>query len=148
MESQPWKLCHWEVFETDNLQDAKQKFFFPRILTSSSSLIDDRAAIADAIPAFLAWTRDWTTWQIQRKKKISKVCVQSQNNPQPSTLKNSSATIKVNIVKRFEGLVIKVVNRIVIIFILWTWWTLTIWWEPMWVLLVPSKLAQSQHYKT
>lgn len=53
-----------------------------------------------------------------KKKKISKVCVQSQNNPQPSTLQNSSATIKVNMVKRFEGLVIKVVNRIVIIFIL------------------------------
>lgn len=61
MESQPWKLCHWEVFETDNIQNAKQKIFFFRILTSSSSLIDDRAAIADAIPAFLAWTRDWTT---------------------------------------------------------------------------------------
>lgn len=54
----------------------------------------------------------------KEKKKISKVCVQSQNNPQPSTLKNSSATIKVNMVKRFEGLVIKVLNRIVIIFIL------------------------------
>lgn len=35
-----------------------RSFFPPRILTSSSSLIDDRAAIADAIPAFLAWTRD------------------------------------------------------------------------------------------
>lgn len=34
------------------------KKIYSVILTSSSSLIEDRAAMADVIPAFLAWMSD------------------------------------------------------------------------------------------
>lgn len=66
------------------------------MLTSSSSLIEDRAAMADAIPAFLAWTRDWTT---SDKGHFGLVSIyQISNNPQPSTLEMMK--LRVSMVKK------------------------------------------------
>ena len=60
-----YEVCHWDIFRTKNHKlitfigtdhvIIKKKNIS---LTSSSSLNEDLAAIAEAIPAFLAWTSD------------------------------------------------------------------------------------------
>lgn len=63
------------------------------LLTSSSSLIEDRAAMAEAIPAFLAWTSDWTTGD---KGDLAKLAfIKRKYIPQPSTPQNITETMRV-----------------------------------------------------